>query len=171
MTVENGLTNKQLMFVTAYLIDLNATNAAMKAGYSKKTADVQGCRLLTNVKIQAEVQKHMDKRAAKFEISADSVLQELAKLAFANIQDIYDEAGQLKDIHTLPREVAAALQSTKVNLTEACAIQEVRMYDKGANLERLGRHLKLFTDNVKLSGAVSLLDILAEDPPTPQNSP
>lgn len=147
------LTDKQRLFVSAYLIDLNATKAAIAAGYAENSAVVTGSRLLTNANVAEAIQKGMDKRAAKFEITADTVLQELAKLAFANIQDIYNPNGSLKEIHELPRDVAAALQSTKVNLTGECAVQEVKMYDKGANLERLGRHLKLFTDKAELTGA------------------
>lgn len=146
------LTFKQELFAREYLVDLNATQAAIRAGYSEKTAYSQGERLLRNVEVATVIQTNMDKRAAKIEITADKVLQEIAKLSFANLQDFYNENGSLKEIHTLPRDVAAALSSSKVNLTEACAVQEIKLHDKKGSLELLGRHLKLFTDKTELTG-------------------
>lgn len=140
------LTFRQELFAKEYLVDLNATQAAIRAGYSEKTAGSQGERLLKNVEISAVIQSNMDKRAAKIEITSEKVLQEIAKLAFSNLQDFYDESGQLKDIHSLPRDVAACLLSNKINLTEACAVQEIKLHDKKGSLELLGRHLRLFND-------------------------
>jgi phage terminase small subunit len=147
-----ALTAKQAMFVKEYLIDLNATQAAIRAGYSAKTANVIGPENLAKPCVAAAIQEAMDKRAEKIEITADKVLQEIAKLAFANIQDFYDESGILKDINSLPRDVAVALSSSKINLTEACAVQEIKLHDKKGSLELLGRHLKLFTDKTEISG-------------------
>jgi len=146
------LTPKQALFVQAYLVDLNATQAAIKAGYSKKTAEVIGYQNLQIPLVAQAIQKAMDKRAAKFEITADKVLQEIAKLAFSNLQDFYNDDGTLKEIKELPREVAACLLSNKINLTEAAAIQEIKLHDKKGSLELLGKHLKLFTDKTELSG-------------------
>ena len=146
------LSPKQQMFVKEYLIDLNATQAAIRAGYSKKTAGQIGEQNLNKLEIASEIQKSMDKRAAKIEITAEKVLQEIAKLAFANLQDFYEENGSLKEIAKLPRDIAVALSSSKVNLTEACAVQEIKLHDKKGSLELLGRHLKLFTDKTELTG-------------------
>lgn len=141
-----ALTPKQEMFIREYLVDLNATQAAIRAGYSKRTAEWQGPQLLGKTHVAVEIQKLMDKRAAKIEITAEKVLQEIAKLAFSNLQDFYDANGSLKDITSLPRDIAVALSSSKVNLTEACAVQEIKLHDKKGSLELLGRHLKLFND-------------------------
>lgn len=140
------LTPKQQMFCKEYLIDLNATQAAIRAGYSAKTAEWIGPQLLGKSHVSAEIQAQMDKRAAKIEITAEKVLQEIAKMAFANVKDLYDEHGILKPISELPRDVAAAVQSVKVNLTESCAVQEVKLWDKKGTLELLGKHLRLFSD-------------------------
>ena len=152
------LTAKQEIFVREYLIDLNATQAAIRAGYSAKTAQWIGPQQLTKSHVATAIQAQMDKRAAKIEISAEKVLQEIAKMAFANVQDLYDEHGILKPISELPRDVAASIQSVKVNLTEACAIQEVKLWDKKGSLELLGKHLVLFSDKteVKHSGTVAV---------------
>lgn len=146
------MTPKQQMFVKEYLIDLNATQAAIRAGYSAKNADVIGNQLIGKTLVSNAIQAAMEKRSTRLEITADKVLQEIAKLAFANLQDFYDENGSLKDIHTLPRDVAVALSSSKINLTEACAVQEIKLHDKKGSLELLGRHLKLFTDKTEITG-------------------
>ena len=82
--------------VAEYLIDLNATRAAEMAGYSPKTAYSQGQRLLKNVEVQRAIQAAMDKRADKLEITADRVLQEIAKLAFLDPRKFFEDDGSLK---------------------------------------------------------------------------
>ncbi len=155
------MTPKQELFVKGFLIDLNATQAAIRAGYSKKRADAIGYDLLRNTEVQTAIQAAMNKRSAKIEITADRVLEEIANMAFVNIQDLYDENGILKPINELPRHVAAGIQSVKVNLTEACAVQEVKLWDKKGALELLGKHLRLFADRLELDVSDNLADKLA----------
>ena len=147
------LTLKQELFIKEYLIDLNATQAAIRAGYSEKTAQVIGSENLSKPFIAIAIQEAMNKRSEKTEITAEKVLQEIAKLAFSNLQDFYHPDGGLKAIHELPRDVAACLLTNKINLTEASAIQEIKLHDKKGSLELLGRHLKLFTDKTEITGA------------------
>ena len=78
-----ALTAKQQMFVKEYLVDLNATQAAIRAGYSKKTAEVQGHELLKKTLVAAAIQKQMDKRSKKIDITAEDVL--------SSIKDIRDK--------------------------------------------------------------------------------
>lgn len=153
---KRGLTNKQQMFVREYLVDLNATQAAIRAGYSAKTATWIGPQLLWKTHVAQAIQAEMDKRAAKIDVTAEKVIAELAKMAFANLQDFYDKDGSLKDIHSLPRDVAAALSQVETNLTEACAVQKVKLHDKRGALELLGKHLKLFTDRIEHSGEITV---------------
>lgn len=87
-----ALTEKKRAFVQEYLVDLNATQAAIRAGYSPKTAKSQGQRLLTNVDIQKAIQKAMEARAVRTEITQDMVLEELASVAMG-------EAGDEQDSH------------------------------------------------------------------------
>ena len=156
MAKGDKLSDKQRLFVAGYLIDLNATNAAIKAGYSKKTAKDIGAENLSKPLIKAAIQAEMDKKASKFDISADAVIQEIAKLAFSNPQDYYHANGAPKEIHELTRDQAAAINTIKTNMTDECAVLELKMHDKGQNLERLGRHLKLFTDKVEVDVSESL---------------
>ena len=82
-----ALTAKQQRFVEEYLIDLNATQAAIRAGYSEKTAYSIGEENLRKPEISFEIQKAMDRRSKRTEITADRVLQEYAKIGFSNITD------------------------------------------------------------------------------------
>jgi len=112
---QKPLTPKQQRFVEEYLIDLNATQAAIRAGYSEKTAEVQGCRLLTIAKIGLAVREAMEKRSARTEITADRVLQEYAKLGFANMADYITGDGAMRtlDLSALTRDQAAAIKKIK----------------------------------------------------------
>ena len=146
---------KQQAFIKEYLIDLNATKAAIRAGYSEKWAGTNADKLLKNTKIAAAIQKAMDERANKLEITAERVLQEIAKLAFGNIKNVYASNGQLIPPQDLPEEVAATItEVTEEQLgTGEGAVLVRRKYkiaDKKANLELLGKHLRLFTDRLEV---------------------
>jgi phage terminase small subunit len=84
------LTPRQARFCDEYLIDLNATQAAIRAGYSPRTANQQGARLLANVKIQAALGERMEKRAERTGIDADSVVRRLAEIAFGDLGEFLD---------------------------------------------------------------------------------
>lgn len=165
-----ALTAKQKTFVAEYLVDLNATRAAKEAGYSEKTAFVQGSRMLRNVKVRKAVEEGQKKKLAKLEISAEAVLNEIKLLAFARMNKYVRvlASGMAEiDLSELQDDDWAAVQEFTVDQTgggagdgERKAVERVRfkLADKGLNLERLGRHLKLFVDRVEVSG----LDELAE---------
>lgn len=131
------LTARQSRFVDEYLIDLNATQAAIRAGYSEKTAESQGARLLRNAKVQRAIKERMNQRAERTAIDADFVIQGIAK----NIARCEQGAP------VLDREGAPVL--TKGPDGE---IAPMWRYDAGNALkgyELLGKHLKLFTDKVE----------------------
>lgn len=159
---QDKLTPKQSMFVAEYLVDLNATRAAISAGYAAKNADTQGARLLVNVKVASAIAVKQGKRLQKLEISADRVLQELAKLAFYDPRKFFNPDGSAKQINELDDDTAMALAGMDVaEMFEGQGYQKhayglmkkFKLVDKGQNLERLGKHLKLFTDKTELSGA------------------
>lgn len=161
-------TNKQEMFIKEYLIDLNATQAAIRSGYSGKTASQQGERLLRNVKVSAAIQEAMNKRSNKLEITAERVLQEIARLAFYDPRNFFDDDGRIKPISELDDNTAMALGGIETlhkiigdDKDGMAVITKIKLVDKGQNLERLGRHLKLFTDKVEHSGTLTLEQIVA----------
>ena len=160
------MTEKQRRFVEEYLIDLNATQAAIRAGYSPKTARDIGCENLTKPNIQAAIDRAMAERSRRTGINQDRVIQEIAKLAFLNPVDVIDmdEATVRGEAH---RDDTACIASVKVKTipTEDGAIteREVKTYDKLKALELLGKHLGMFTDKLKVEGGVPV--ILYDDIP------
>jgi len=154
----SDLTPKQKAFCDEYIIDLNATQAAIRAGYSKKTANVMGSQLLT--KLSIEIQAAMDARTVRTMVTADKVLAELAKLAYSNTEDyitIDSEGNASVNLKELTRDQAAAISEIAVDThTDAnghvTSKVKLKLSDKGQNLDRLGKHLKLFTDKVEHSG-------------------
>jgi phage terminase small subunit len=159
------MTPKQKLFIKEYLVDLNATRAAIAAGYSEKGADVAGARLLGNVRVKEQIEQALTKVCAKLDITVEKVLGELAKLGFSNMQDyivVTEEGFAYADLSKLTRDQAAAIQEiTTDSYTERTGEgDEIRVVkkckfklgDKRGSLELLGRYLKLFTDKVEVSG-------------------
>jgi phage terminase small subunit len=108
------VTPKQRKFAEEYLVDQNATQAAIRAGYSKKTACAQGSRLLRNVKVAAAIDAKTEKHLAKVEVTAERIMQELAAVAFSSIADfikIDNEGKPALDWDNIPEGATAAIQS------------------------------------------------------------
>ena len=127
------LTAKQKRFCDEYLIDLNATQAAIRAGYSPKTACEQASRLLANVKVQDEIAIEMAERSKRTGINQDRVLMEIAKMAFVNIDDVIDlDTAKVK--RTATKEDLACIQSVKIKPTEFGTEREIKLCDKKSNL-------------------------------------
>lgn len=158
-----ALTAKQQRFVDEYLIDLNATQAAARAGYSKKTANEQGSRLLANVSVSAAIHQRMNERSGRVEITQDMVLRELAKIGFSDIRKVVrwgetqvrmvdGDEGEAEEM--VPYHGLALIDSTDVDDATAAAIAEVsqgrdglkvKLHDKKGALVDIGRHLGMFT--------------------------
>ncbi len=167
---KKNLTPKQKLFVYEYLIDLNATQAAIRAGYSAKTAVDIGCENLEKPEIAEAIQERMDKRAEKVGVSAETVLKKLLDLATVDLAKAYDINGRLLPIHDIPEEVRIAISGIKVfeefegfgkDRIQVGEVREIKFWDKLKALELLGKNLKLFTDKVELSGKVTLADLVA----------
>ena len=149
------LTAKQKRFCDEYLIDLNATQAAIRAGYSPKTACEQASRLLANVKVQDEIAIEMAERSKRTGINQDRVLMEIAKMAFVNIDDVIDlDTAKVK--RTATKDDLACIQSVKIKPTEFGTEREIKLCDKKSNLELLGKHLGMFKDKVELEADMDL---------------
>jgi len=160
MSSQKKLEPKQKQFCEEYLIDLNATQAAIRAGYSEKTAKQIGSKLLTKVDIQKKIQELQKERSMRVEISADKVLSEIGKLSFSDIRKLFDENGQLLPIHQLSDDIAAAVSSVEVVTSaipgtkpvEVEYVSKIKLWDKKGSLELAGKHLKLFTDKTEVTG-------------------
>lgn len=157
------LNERQQRFIVEYRKDLNATKAAIRAGYSRKTAHSQGPRLLENVEIRAALSGAQAKALERAELSAERVLEELRRLGFSNVQDLFDANGDLKPLHTLTRDQAACISSIEVVMKNATAgdgkidrVLKIKVWDKRATLELLAKHFALLTEKVEHSGGLTI---------------
>ncbi|QEH97297.1 terminase small subunit [Gluconobacter thailandicus] len=157
------LTPKQARFVEEYLVDLNATQAALRAGYSQKTAAKIGSENLKKPEIQNAISEAQGRRSERTEITQDRVLQELAKLGFGDIRAIFSENGSLKRPTDMDEDAAARISSIEVVVKpvpgtqgqEVEHVAKIKLWDKLGALTQLGRHLGLFTDKVEQNGNVT----------------
>lgn len=163
-----ALTPKQKRFVAEYLMDLNATAAAKRAGYSEKTAYSIGLENLKKPEIQSAIQEAKQARSQRTEITQDMVIQELAKLGFFDIRKLFDKDGKPLDISKLDGDTAAALVGLDVQDVSDSGgnyvgfIKKYKMADKIRALELLGKHLGTWEPQDKQQTAVEDLTALAE---------
>lgn len=151
------MTPRQAIFYGEYIKDSNGTRAAIVAGFPESSAHVAAARMLKNAKVAAAIKAWRERQIIKYEITAESVLQELYKLAKYDSKNLYDSAGNRLPVHLLDDVTRAAVCDVEDETTETAVDtvktvkrrQRVKMSDKGQNLERLGRYLKLFTDKVE----------------------
>jgi len=171
--IDSKLTVKQKQFCEEYIADegLNATKAAIRAGYKVKStsnAEKVGSKLLRNVRVQAYIQELMRARSKRTEITADKVLEEIAKVAFVNLADFIDDEGRMLPPGNIDRKNMATVQeiTEKVYGGDECPIVERRykLNDKMNALEKLGKHLKLFTDKTEIEHTTKrpLAELLAD---------
>lgn len=149
------MTEKQKRFVEEYLIDLNATQAAIRAGYSSKNADKIGHELLGKTRVSEAISKAMAERSRRTGINQDRVLQELARIGFAKITDVVDP-----DIAKIKADASeddlACIQSIKIKPNEFGTEREVKLYDKKSALVDIGKHLGMFKERVELDADMEL---------------
>lgn len=161
-----GLNHLQSMFVREYLIDLNATAAYKRAGYSGagNVAESAAARLLRNVQVASAIKNAMDSRASKLELTAERVLQEVARIAFFDVRKVYDAAGNLKAPGDWDDDIAAAMAGLDVTeeftgkgeARESSGFtKKVKAWDKVSALTLAMRHKGMLNDKLELGGKVS----------------
>lgn len=149
------MTEKQKRFVEEYLIDLNATQAAIRAGYSSRNADKIGHELLGKTRVSEAISKAMAERSKRTGINQDRVLQELARIGFAKITDVVDpDTAKIKT--DASEDDLACIQSIKIKPNEFGTEREVKLYDKKSALVDLGKHLGMFKDRLELDADMEL---------------
>ncbi len=162
------MTPKAERFVQEYLIDLNATQAAIRAGYSARTANEQASRLLTNVSVRSAVEAAKKARAEKTGIDAEWVLRRLHDDATADLADLYDESGNLKAIHDWPKVwrtglVAGIETAQERDGSDAegnpvyATVRKVKLSDRVRMVELIGKHVDVaaFKEQIAMSGDLS----------------
>lgn len=139
-----GVSQKQKRFIEEYLVDLNATQAAVRAGYAPKSAEKHSYRLLKRPDVAAAVEEAIARRSARTEITQDMVIWELAAIAFAKVTDhtCVEEDGAVRVLPTegLTEQQRSAIAGIKVSRYGV----QVSNYDKLRALELLGKHLGMF---------------------------
>ena len=159
------MTAKQQRFCDEYLIDLNATQAAIRAGYSVDSAKEIGCENLSKPNIQSAIAKAMAERSKRTGVNQDRVVLELAKMAFVNIDDVVDvKTGSVKE--NASKDDLACIQSIKYKKSDGVngtsVEREVKITDKKSALELLGKHLGMWNDKIDVSVALPVV-ISGED--------
>ena len=139
------LTPKQERFCREYVVDLHIGKAALRAGYSVKNAAQQGCRLLKKPAAARLVAKLHKEKMARFNIRAENVLSELARIAFGDIRELLDDSGNLRELSGLSDDAAASIASFEVATNEdgTTRLARVKTWNKNQALEQLCRHLGL----------------------------
>ena len=158
-----NLNPKHARFVQEYLIDLNATQAAIRAGYSQHTAKVTGSRLLTKADIASAVAAGAARQLASADLTATRTLEEIRRLAFSDVRALVTETGNLRGLHELTPEQSAAIASVEVIIKNAAAgddhtdtVYKIRQWDKPKALEMLAKHFALLTERVDVGGGLTI---------------
>lgn len=188
--MSDELTPKQVRFIEEYLVDLNGTQAAIRAGYSPDSATVQASKMLTLPKIQEALTAKQSKRSARLEVSVDRIEKELARIAFADMkrfaqwgpteaalksQSLADEANRGMDpmsqvaptgVMLVSSELlteddtAAVAQVTEANQPGGGLKYGIKLHDKLKALELLGKRHGMFEETLRLKADNTLADVM-----------
>lgn len=167
---KRSITNQQALFVEHYVQSLNATQAAIKAGYSEKSAHVLGYQLLQNPLVSAAISQASEKRSQNIGLTTERLLQEAMRLAFFDIRKLVDAEGNPIPIQQLDDDTAAAIQglelATEKSRDDDGVVTTVRKYkiaDKNSAIERLFKHKGLFkADNDQANPGNAMAQFMAE---------
>lgn len=151
------LTRKQQAFVQEYLVDLNATQAAIRAGYKTKTARQMAAQNMSKLNIQDAIQDGMKVREKRTEVTQDMVIKQLVKIAFLDIKEVVtwsdDQGIKIRPSDDVDGTVLTEVSET---LSEGGWTKKVKMSDRMRAIEMLGKHLGMFKENVQLSGSIGV---------------
>lgn len=159
------LTPKQQRFVDEYLIDLNATQAATRAGSKAERADQAGYEFLRNPEVAAAIAERSEKHAKKLDITAEKVLAAIAEIAFGDVRKMFTADGALIRPHEWDDETAAAVAGMDVVTVSAGEgmvehVAKIKRTDRLRALDMLARHHSLYNDKVEVSVTKGLADLL-----------
>lgn len=144
-----ALNPKQAAFVREYLVDLNATQAAVRVGYSPRTAKVQGSRLLTNADIKAAVEAGQKTLTNEAEVSRARIIQELERIAYSDPAELLNDKGYYRTLNEMPESIRRCISS--VELTGDGGMK-IKLWSKEKCLELLGKHRAMWTEKTEVSG-------------------
>jgi phage terminase small subunit len=158
-----ALTPLRQRFVDEYLVDLNGTEAAIRAGYSRRSAKAQASQLLAHPEVQAAVSEGQASRSARTGVTADTVLHHLDEARTADLADLYDDDGNLKPIREWPLiwrqglvaglEVEELFEGRGEDREHIGRLRKVKLTDRTRIIELIGKHVgvRAFRDQVGIS--------------------
>ena len=155
---KSKLTARQAMFVSEFLASGNATQSAIKAGYSKRTAKAIGTENLAKPSIAAAIAEAREKQFARNDITAEQILAELARVAFLDIRKLLNDDGSMKLIGEIDDDARAAIAGLELSEIRdedgkpIGVLKKIKIADKLVALDKLARHLGMFNDKIKLVG-------------------
>ena len=155
----SDLNPKQRRFIAEYLKDQNGTQAAIRAGYARRSAKEQACDLLTKPNIRSAVDKALAEISRKAEVTRERILQSLLNIAEFDPRKLYNPDGTIKLMSQLPDEIALVIASVESD-NLAGDIKKFRFWDKVKALELLGKHLKLFDEGIAANAAPLVINIV-----------
>lgn len=155
-----GLKPKQERFVAEYLVDLNATQAAIRAGYSARTAAAIGSENLKKPEIARAIQARQAKRIGKLDLTAETILGELLRIAKVDVREAYDDDGNLKPLSEIPEDVRRAVAGIEVDDrwegkgedATRYTVKKLKFWDKNRALELLAKNLGLLVERQQHEG-------------------
>lgn len=162
---------RRTRFIKEYLLDQNATRAAIAAGYSEQSAHAQGSRLLKNAEVRAKIEEGNDKCNARLDLTAERIKAEIARLAYYDPAAFFNRDGTTKPIHEIDEDSRRAIAGFEnAELFEGSGedrglagyVKKFKLSDKNKALETAARCLKMLTDKVEVSGMDGLADQLAK---------
>ena len=154
-------------FVEAYVLTLNAARAARVAGYASKASAVRGAELLRRPDVQQAIQARQAELARRYAVGVENTIDALAAMSFFDPLDFFEENGHLRDLADVPLQARMALSGFKVRrvVVDRDAppeeIIEIRFLDRGANVERLMKHLGLFERDNRQNKPDPIAELLA----------
>ena len=153
------LTPKQTQFVRQYLIDRNGKQAAIRAGYSARTAESLASTLLRNPKVRTLVRDLGKAQADRLDILAEEVLRQVYRMAFVDPRRLVDlDSGHPIPLHRLPYDIASAIQGVEVIQTLGGVTFRYRFADRNSAADKLMKHLGLYErDNRQEGDAIANL--------------
>lgn len=163
------LSPRQIRFVAEYLVDLNGTQAAIRAGYSPRSANVQAARQLAKDSVKAAIQEGQRQQVARVGLSAERTKEAIRRVIEADVRTLFDAQGNVIPIHQLGDEAAsliAGFEVVKRNLTAGDGttdtILKVKLKDQSRYVEMAAKHFGLLTEKVEHSGDLTIRHELPE---------
>lgn len=170
MPTSRKVLEMEKQFAREYALDLDRTRAAIAAGYSPATAAEQGGALLRRPRVSRMISSLTGERLHRLDITADRILEELARLGLSDLRGCFDEEGRLLPVHEMDDATAAAVASVEVVERRNAAgevefLKKIKLWDKTKALETLAKYFGLLRNEMEVTHRFDLIDptLLSDD--------